>query len=129
MEIFLSCKLFAKLLLKMLVVFLCHLSHTLVYLPIASFDFSTTHIHFKGDSTPRNPQQMFENWKLGFPIGTPRLPPSNHTHSTSIEHSKLDPQVQKISTAQYLIFLRGFFWKKISPTFFLYILLCYSLHF
>ena len=65
--------------------------------------------NYKGDTT-RNPEQMFENWKLGFPIGTPRLPPSNHTHSTSIEHSKVDPQVQKISTAQYLIiFLRGFF--------------------
>ena len=42
MEIFLSCKLLAKLL-KMLVVFYVTYHTLYVYLPIASFDFSTTH--------------------------------------------------------------------------------------
>ena len=29
--------------------------------------------NYKGDRT-RNPEQMFENWKLGFPIGSRNLP-------------------------------------------------------
>ena len=42
----------------------------------------------KGDTT-RNPEQMFENWKLGFPIGSVQPP---HTSSASEHNSKFLPR-------------------------------------
>lgn len=47
----------------------------------------------KGDTT-RNPEQMFENWKLGFPIGSVQ-PPVPTTSSASEHNSKFLPRERR----------------------------------
>ena len=56
----------------------------LYFLLYTAFSSIYTFFYFndnKGDTT-RNPEQMFENWKLGFPIGSVQPPPASSEHNS-----------------------------------------------